>query len=1085
MDTDELSEIYRVAADIQTFSALSRELDARRMTLEAGILAASTAVEHRAVLLGRHGVALAKVLPITSADGGLLQLLLHRSVLPPRDVLAEAVTPQFLREMAEAIKSVERPLRSVFATGGYREARTRAIEYLAWLRAWHRDNQIGLRVEGLKAALSAVTRPLSEFGDLLSPRLGLVQLFGSRGVASLLMDQSACRDLASAVAEVRQWAGLVRSAREASRGAGVAAREADLCRVLPRGSCPVASGSVLWLEASSGSWSGSLGRPILRIDVVGRPAEATALLRRLACWDALARLEPTSRDQEALTQVSGLGSALESAMAAVVVPAGVDASTEWARLVDGVVRRRGLLAGAVALARPGTEFDLWADFCERQEVYGRLLGELGFEVWFDQTGTPPLVLDQSACASISAAMQAVAGAPGLMERARKGAREAGKAVRGGEVDRILRDMPVARLKEASGGRIRVAPILDAGIRTVGEVLEWEGELKYLPGLGESSAARAVSAARSIWQATFEETPIRVDVVARSPEATHLLTRLAFWDAIRKAQPTADDEVALNTLGPIRELLAAAQAAVVAPKQAASAERFKEAAELLLARSAALLGREGDDPTHHGGDAWKDFLARPADYFTMLAELGFAVEDEAKVHGDLPAEIVDAIRQQELRTDQLHASLRGYQAFAARFAIVQRKVIIGDEMGLGKTIEALAVLAHLRAAGNHHFLVVCPAAVVTNWVRETATKSALRPYRLHGPGRDQEVRGWVRNGGVAITTFDSLGWFADRSDAISPACVVVDEAHYVKNPQTLRSQRAVALIEESPRALLLTGTPLENRVEEFRNLASYVRPDLLVDAPDFAPKRFRRQIAPAYLRRNQEDVLAELPELVEVEEWLPLSADDRVAYGRAVVDGNFMAMRQAALLAGRASQKVQRLLEIVDEAEANGRRVIVFSYFREVLSRLAQLVPTPVFGPVTGSVPAPARQAVVDAFSGAVGGAVLLAQVVAGGQGLNIQAASVVVICEPQLKPTLETQAIARAHRMGQVRSVQVHRLLSEEGADRRIKEILTEKQRLFDEFARDSDMGLAAPEALDVTDAELARRVIDEERERLAKEQRK
>ncbi|RLV51326.1 ATP-dependent helicase, partial [Aeromicrobium phragmitis] len=96
----------------------------------------------------------------------------------------------------------------------------------------------------------------------------------------------------------------------------------------------------------------------------------------------------------------------------------------------------------------------------------------------------------------------------------------------------------------------------------------------------------------------------------------------------------------------------------------------------------------------------------------------------------------------------------------------------------------------------------------------------------------------------------------------------DEAHYIKNPAALRSQRVSDLIDRSDRAILLTGTPLENRIDEFRNLVSYLRPDLLLDANELAPRRFRRQVAPAYLRRNQEDVLTELPELVEVDEWLP-------------------------------------------------------------------------------------------------------------------------------------------------------------------------------------------------------------------------
>jgi SNF2 family DNA or RNA helicase len=151
----------------------------------------------------------------------------------------------------------------------------------------------------------------------------------------------------------------------------------------------------------------------------------------------------------------------------------------------------------------------------------------------------------------------------------------------------------------------------------------------------------------------------------------------------------------------------------------------------------------------------------------------------------------------------------------------------------------------------------------------------------------------------------------------------------------------------------------------------------------------------------------------------------------------------------------------------------------VLERLAEMLPGRVFGPLTGSLPAVERQRLVDRFSEAPGGAVLISQITAGGVGLNIQSASVVAICEPQLKPTMEAQAVARAHRMGQVNTVQVHRLLTEDSVDERIREILEEKRQLFDEFARDSVIASQAPDALDVTDAELARIVVAAERERL------
>ena len=139
----------------------------------------------------------------------------------------------------------------------------------------------------------------------------------------------------------------------------------------------------------------------------------------------------------------------------------------------------------------------------------------------------------------------------------------------------------------------------------------------------------------------------------------------------------------------------------------------------------------------------------------------------------------------------------------------------------------------------------------------------------------------------------------------------------------------------------------------------------------------------------------------------------------------------------------------------------------------------VFGPISGSVPPARRQRLVDDFAAAPGHAVLLAQIEAGGVGLNMQAASVVILCEPQLKPTVEHQAVARAHRMGQVRSVQVHRLLCTGGVDERLVRLLENKSRLFDAYARRSAVAESTPDAVDISDLALARRIVEEEQARL------
>jgi thymidine kinase len=711
------------------------------------------------------------------------------------------------------------------------------------------------------------------------------------------------------------------------------------------------------------------------------------------------------------------------------------------------------------------------------ELPDALAPEHGLSARFADLGKPS-VYNALEPGSLPDRLRAISWALRSEPETREMAIKAGTALRRAETDLAVAEFPLERLRDATQERLRTQPLLDAGYGSVLDVLQGGANRLYqLPGIGETLALRMVGAARSIWQATFEEMPTRIDIQQRSTEATELLRALGNWGSIRRLLRSHDD---LNEAEAFQEVLPliASEVRVLglfADRPGLAALQQAEEAVERLSTLVPAVAKEHDPER-----VWEAFLNHPADYFTMLSELGFLVEDERAALSDLPADLIQAVRSFELATDRLDVSLRGYQAFGARFALVQRRVILGDEMGLGKTVEALAVLAHLDQKGSKHSVVVCPAAVVTNWVREIRSKSSLNAFRAHGPGRAEEAVSWLRRGGVAVTTFESLRWFeAYQSNAGEVACVVVDEAHYIKNPYAQRSQRVQKLIDRADRALLLTGTPLENRVEEFRNLVRYVRPDLVVDATELRPRLFRQQVAPAYLRRNQEDVLTELPDLVEVEEWLPMSDDDLATYRDAVYRGNFPAMRRAGLLSGTSSAKISRLLEIVEEAEDNGRKVLVFSYFLDALDEVARLLPGKVFGPLTGSVPAVRRQEMVDEFSSASGGAVLVAQIVAGGTGLNIQAASVVVICEPQLKPTTEWQAIARARRMGQLQHVQVHRLLTEEGVDQRIWQILAAKRELFAEFARVSDTAASAPEAFDISEAALVKQVVADERQRL------
>ena len=669
------------------------------------------------------------------------------------------------------------------------------------------------------------------------------------------------------------------------------------------------------------------------------------------------------------------------------------------------------------------------------------------------------------------------------------------------VRRELADIPVERLRDVTDGRLRLGVLSRYGYRSVLDLLQaGPAGLTAIPGVGPTTATQAIGAARQIAAAVRDGIRVRIDLDPGNQASTALLGALRRYGEVARLHSPVQQAIE-QLAGELAQSLPEAATATSRLRMFFAGRRKRQAAleALQRVRQTVAAAQEGGvvesvtnilrahSATTEPGVLWEEFAERAAEYYGLLGEIVDLGLDAHAAEGFLPEEIVAAVNQQQLDDTYRRVSLRGYQAFGARFALVQRRVILGDEMGLGKTIQAIAAMAHLRALGHTHFLVVCPASVLVNWMREIDQRSLLRSYRLHGPERDANLRRWLRSGDVAVTTFDTLRNLGIPQN-LDIGLLVVDEAHYVKNPYAQRTRTLARWTERLERVLFLTGTPMENRLEEFRNLVRHLQPRLAANLDGYqslaGPRAFRKAVAPAYLRRNQEDVLTELPDLIKVDEWVEFAGKDREAYYAAVAAGNFMAMRRAAFETGEPTQsaKLQRLREILTEAAANGRKVVVFSFFRRVLDIVRAALDQPCVGPLTGSVPAGERQRMVDQFSRADGHAVLLSQIQAGGVGLNIQAASVVVLCEPQVKPTLEHQAIARVHRLGQVRGVQVHRLLVADSVDQRMLEILEQKTQLFNEYARHSDLAAATPDAIDISEVELARKVVEQEQERLAME---
>jgi superfamily II DNA or RNA helicase len=675
-------------------------------------------------------------------------------------------------------------------------------------------------------------------------------------------------------------------------------------------------------------------------------------------------------------------------------------------------------------------------------------------------------------------------------------RVAYRAVRDARVLAELAEVPVDRIREVSTGRLRVSPVEAAGFRTVGQVLGAnDQELDAISGVGPKTARLLREAARQIFDAVDDALTFRIEPDPTDPLVTDLVRALHTHDQVARFFDAWGERLDVD----IPRLARLAEVGVL---RSTLVKRLFAGHERTAAADSALTTlRETVDGLHASGvtdslrrldrtltgtsdaEVWRDYEARAAAYYTALGELVDLGVDVEAAEGYLPEDVIEQVSAQDLDTSLLTVSLRGYQAFGARYALVQRRTILGDEMGLGKTVQAIAAMAHLAARGRRHFLVVCPASVAANWGREVAAHSRLPVRVLHNEDRVAGIRTWVADGGVGIVTFPQLGHLR-AAGMPRPALLVVDEAHYVKNPAAQRSERTAAWATAAERVLFMSGTPMENTVDEFRSLVRYLKPDV-ADSIDPAAglagaAAFRRSVATVYLLRNQEDVLTELPELVQVDEWERFGKHDGAAYRRAVLRRSFADMRRAAFVqAPEPTAKLVRLREIVAEAMDNNRKVVVFSFFRDVIETvLAELGPLAI-GPITGSVPARRRQELVDEFTQALEPKVLVSQIEAGGVGLNIQAASVVILCEPQVKPTVEAQAIARAHRMGQVRTVQVHRLLVEDSVDERLLEILGTKAELFAEYAGRSTVAVA-PGATDVADAELARRIVEEERARLA-----
>ena len=448
---------------------------------------------------------------------------------------------------------------------------------------------------------------------------------------------------------------------------------------------------------------------------------------------------------------------------------------------------------------------------------------------------------------------------------------------------------------------------------------------------------------------------------------------------------------------------------------------------------------------------RDYKEHAIQYYTVIEKFS-DIEIKDDVDEDIDVSLLKQIQATPLLLESFHMELRHYQEFGTKYILHQKRVLLGDEMGLGKTIQAIAAMNHLHHKGHRYFLVICPAGLLLNWKREIEKLTDMQAYMLHGTGiSDFEI--WKSDSGIAIVNYEGLDKIIFDKD-FPLDMVVVDEAHFVKNKEAQRTRNTVRMIEQAEYALYMTGTAIENNVDEMCYLIECLNPSIASEVKDMKylakADLFRKKIAPVYLRRKRVDVLMELPELTIHDEWCMMNEEEIISYRKAVESENFMAMRRVSW-GSLNSTKAERMVELCLQALGEGRKVVIFSYFLETLSFVTDLLLGKSLPVISGKLSLEKRQEILRQFDEPVA-RVLPIQINVGGIGLNIQTAEIVILCEPQLKPSDEMQAISRVYRMGQINHVFVYRLLSADTIDEVLVKRLHEKQNIFNQFADESEI---------------------------------
>jgi len=458
----------------------------------------------------------------------------------------------------------------------------------------------------------------------------------------------------------------------------------------------------------------------------------------------------------------------------------------------------------------------------------------------------------------------------------------------------------------------------------------------------------------------------------------------------------------------------------------------------------------------------------------------ASEIKTRVTPDLPPTVTATLRPYQ--TDGFH--------FLSYLAENNFGGILADDMGLGKTLQTLTWIEWLRARPSERkpSVVICPKSVMENWRSEASKFAPQLKVQLWRGYEAAAFSATAVESDLLVLNYSQLRSLSEAAGKVSWHVVILDEAQYIKNPDSQTAQAARAL--RADHRLALSGTPIENRLLDLWSLMAFAMPGILGNRTEFrkrfdqqndpfARRRLSARVRPFLLRRTKNQVASELPDRIEEDIVCEMEGTQKNLYRAEFKRAQQLLLRvqtQAELNEFRfnfltsllrlrqicchpalvdeqhkneESAKLGALIDLLEPLMEEGYKVLVFSQFVEMLQIIRERVQQQKWNHFYLDGSSEDRGELVDAFQNHQGPAVFLISLKAGGFGLNLTAASYVVLYDPWWNPAVENQAIDRTHRIGQTQKVIAYRLLTKTSIEEKIRALQRNKSALAENVLGD------------------------------------